>query len=226
MISIAIAEPHYLIVEGLKSIASSVNFFNLCGIANDISELDDILRTHKPNVLIMDYACDSFSIEDLKMVKKISPATTILALTHHVSQSTINLALKAGICSHVLKDCGKEEIIEAIEATSKQQRFFCSKVLDTLSAKEGESKKESTEFSSTVCDGLNISEREIEIIRMIAEGFSNKEIAEKLFLSNHTVNTHRKNIMNKLGVNNTAGIVLFAVKENIISPNKFLFSAS
>lgn len=226
MISIAIAEPHYLIVEGLKSIASSVKFFNLCGIATDKLELDDIIRTHKPSVLIMDYACDSFSIEDLKMVKKLSPDTKILALTHHVSQSTINLALKSGVCSHVLKDCGKEEIIEAIETTSKQQSFFCSKVLDTLTATEGESKKESTEFSSAVCDGLNISEREIEIIRMIAEGYSNKEIADKLFLSTHTVNTHRKNIMNKLGVNNTAGIVLFAVKENIISPNKFLFSAS
>jgi DNA-binding NarL/FixJ family response regulator len=226
MISLAIAEPHFLILEGLKSILSSVNYFNLCGIANDKVELDYIIRTYYPCVLIMDYACDSFSIEDIKVVKKLSPSTSILALTHHVSQSTINLALKSGVCSHVLKDCGKDEIIEAIEATSKNQSFFCSKVLDTLSAQEGESQKESTAFSSALCDGLNISEREIEIIRLIAEGFSNKQIAEKLFLSIHTVNTHRKNIMNKLGVNNTAGIVLFAVKENIISPNKFLFSAS
>ncbi len=225
MISLAIAEPHYLIVEGLKSIASAVNFFNLCGIANDKTELDEIIRMHKPKVLIMDYACDSFSIEDLRMVKSLSPDTNILALTHHVSQSTINLALKSGVCSHVLKDCGKEEIIEAIEATSKEQSFFCSKVLDTLSAAEDEYKKESTEFSRALCDGLKISDREIQIIRMIAEGYSNKEIADKLFLSTHTVNTHRKNIMSKLGVNNTAGIVLFAVKENIISPNKFLFSA-
>ncbi|MFN4235329.1 MAG: response regulator transcription factor [Bacteroidia bacterium] len=225
MISIAIAEPHYLILEGLKSITSSIDLFHLCGIATDKVQLDELLRFHKPKVLIMDYACDSFSIEDIKWVKKISPKTTILALTHHISQSTINLALKSGVCSHVLKDCGKEEIIDAIKATSENQSFFCSKVLDTLGANEGEAKKDSTAFSSAVCDGLNISEREIEIIRLIAEGFSNKEIADKLFLSTHTVNTHRKNIMNKLGVNNTAGIVLFAVKENIISPNKFLFSA-
>lgn len=226
MISIAIAEPHYLIVEGLKSITNSVNFINLCGIATDKLELDDLIRKHKPKVLIMDYACDSFSVEDIKMVKTISPETKILALTHHVSQSIINFALKSGVCSHVLKECGKEEIIEAIKATSQQQSFFCSKVLDTLSAIDGESKKDSTAFSSADCDGLNISAREIEIIRMIAEGYSNKEIADKLFLSIHTVNTHRRNIMNKLGVNNTAGIVMFAVKENIISPNKFLFSAS
>lgn len=225
MISIAIAEPHYLIIEGLKSIAQSVDFLTLCGVAADKVELDEIVRAHQPKVLIMDYACDAFSIDDIKNIKRISPQTNILALTHHVSQTTINYALKSGVCSHVLKDCGKDEIIEAIEATSKNQNFYCSKVLDTLSAQDGEIKKDSTEFSRAVCDGLKISEREIEIIRLIAEGFSNKEIADKLFLSTHTVNTHRKNIMNKLGVNNTAGIVLFAVKENIISPNKFLFSA-
>jgi DNA-binding NarL/FixJ family response regulator len=226
MIKIAFAEPHYLILEGLKAIAASAKHFDLCGIANDKMELEQILSIQKPQVLIMDYACEAFSIEDIKEINAFFPQTHILALTRHLSQETINKALNAGICSHVLKDCGKEEIIEAIEATAKKQKFFCSKVLDTLSASEGETRKESTAFSSAVCDGLNISDREIEIIRMIAEGFSNKEIADKLCLSTHTVNTHRKNIMNKLGVNNTAGIVLFAVKENIISPNKYLFSAS
>ena len=67
-------------------------------------------------------------------------------------------------------------------------------------------------------------EREAEIISLVAEGMTNKQIAEQLFLSAHTVITHRKNIMNKLGLNNTAGLVLFAIRQNIISPNKFLFS--
>ena len=70
-----------------------------------------------------------------------------------------------------------------------------------------------------------ISKRESEIIVLISEGFTNTQIAEKLFLSSHTVNTHRKNIMSKLGVKNTAGIVMYAVKMNLISPNKFLFTS-
>ena len=74
-------------------------------------------------------------------------------------------------------------------------------------------------------DKYNISERELEIIKLIAEGYINKEIADRLFISNHTVNTHRKNIMQKLGINNTPGIVLFAVKEGLVSPNDFLFSS-
>jgi DNA-binding CsgD family transcriptional regulator len=71
---------------------------------------------------------------------------------------------------------------------------------------------------------VNISERELEIIKLIAEGYTNVEIAEKLFLSPHTVNTHRKNILQKLGINNTAAIVMYAVKTNLVSPNKFLFA--
>ena len=77
---------------------------------------------------------------------------------------------------------------------------------------------------SRFCDVL-ISKRESEIIVLISEGFTNTQIAEKLFLSSHTVNTHRKNIMSKLGVKNTAGIVMYAVKMNLISPNKFLFTS-
>jgi DNA-binding CsgD family transcriptional regulator len=80
---------------------------------------------------------------------------------------------------------------------------------------------EIAEFS---CEPVVISERELEVIKYIAEGYTNNEIAEKLFLSPHTVNTHRKNIMQKLGVNNTAAIVMYAVKSQLVSPNKFLFS--
>jgi DNA-binding CsgD family transcriptional regulator len=74
------------------------------------------------------------------------------------------------------------------------------------------------------CEPVSISDRELEIIKLIAEGYTNNEIAEKLFLSHHTVNTHRKNILQKLGVNNTASIVMYAVKTQLVSPNKFLFS--
>jgi len=80
------------------------------------------------------------------------------------------------------------------------------------------------DFDSFTCEAVILSERENEIIVHIAEGLTNEQIAEQLFLSKHTVNTHRKNIMAKLGVKNTAGIVMYAVKMNLISPNKFLFA--
>ena len=81
-------------------------------------------------------------------------------------------------------------------------------------------------FEQLSCEPISLSEREQEVIKMIAEGYTNAQIAEKIFLSNHTVNTHRKNIMRKLGVNNTAGIVMYAVKTQLVSPNKFLFTST
>ena len=80
------------------------------------------------------------------------------------------------------------------------------------------------DFDSFTCEAIVLSERENEIIKLVAEGNTNNKIAEMLFLSSHTVNTHRKNIMSKLGVKNTAGIVMYAVKMNIVSPNRFLFT--
>jgi DNA-binding NarL/FixJ family response regulator len=82
---------------------------------------------------------------------------------------------------------------------------------------------ESLDFT---CDPVVLTEREIEVLVFISEGMTNVQIAEKLFLSNHTVNTHRKYIMQKLGVNNTASIVMYAVKSGFVSPNKFLFQQS
>ncbi|MBL4651877.1 MAG: helix-turn-helix transcriptional regulator, partial [Flavobacteriales bacterium] len=84
--------------------------------------------------------------------------------------------------------------------------------------------EESLDARNSSCAPIKLSKRELEIIAMIADGMTNKDIAQKLFLSTHTVMTHRKNIMNKLGVKNTAGIVIYAVKENVISPNKYLFA--
>ena len=101
---------------------------------------------------------------------------------------------------------------------------FCGQILERI--REEKINIDDIEFDELSCDPIAISEREVEIIALIAEGYTNGQIAAKLFISNHTVNTHRKNIMKKLGVNNTAGIVMYAAKTNLVNPNKFLFSAS
>lgn len=86
------------------------------------------------------------------------------------------------------------------------KRFYCGMVINILAENS----------DNPDCDGISLSEREIEIIKLISDGLTNKEIADRLYLSTHTINTHRKNIMGKLNIKNTAGIVIYAVKENII----------
>jgi len=110
----------------------------------------------------------------------------------------------------------------AVEETARGSKFFCGQILETI--RKASIDVEDIDFDSFSCEPIVVSDRENEIITLIAEGLTNIQIAEQLFLSSHTVNTHRKNIMAKLGVKNTAGIVMYAVKTNLVSPNKFLFA--
>ena len=141
----------------------------------------------------------------------------MLAITTYYSQSSVLKAIESGVTGYILKDCGKEEVIEAVNATGKGQNFFCGKIIESI-VKEKTSYIDVSKVASC-CEPVNLSNREIEIVKLIAGGFTNKEIADKLFLSNHTIITHRKNIMSKIGVNNTAGIVVYAVKESLVVPN-------
>ena len=107
--------------------------------------------------------------------------------------------------------------------TWRGNTFFCGQILETI--RDASIDVNDIDIDSFSCEPITLSERETEIITMIAEGLTNIMIADSLCLSNHTINTHRKNIMAKLGVKNTAGIVIYAVKTNLVSPNKFLFAA-
>lgn len=220
-IKILIADSGYLSRQGLSALLLENEAWNLVGEAESSESLFEKVRLYRPDMIIIDYSTAAFRVEDLTQLSRKYPNTRILAITPELNKARITQAFDSGALSHLLKDCDKEEIIEAIIQTAKGQKFVCGKIVDCLISndKEGGSMPRTTS-----CEGLSITTREMEIIRLIAEGYSNREVAQKLFLSTHTVTTHRKNIMNKLGVNNTAGLVLFAVKENLLNPNKFLFS--
>lgn len=220
-IKITIADSHFLSRKGLAVLLNENSDFTLLAEAISASDLVNQSRFFKPDLVIIDYSSHHFSIDSLQQIVRKYPKTKFLAITDLISNEIISKALKTGVTSHLLKDCDQDEIVEAIYKTAKGQKFMCGKIVNSIVDTDSKTSK-INEYS---CEGMNISEREIEIITLIAEGYSNKEVADKLFLSTHTVTTHRKNIMNKLGVNNTAGLVLFAVRENLVSPNHFLFSS-
>lgn len=219
-IKITIADSHFLSRKGLVTLLKENTDFILLAEALSTSDLVNQSKFYKPDLIIIDYAAANFSIDGLAQVMKKYPQAKLLAITDILSNTVISKALNSGVTSHLLKDCDQDEIVEAIYKTANGERFMCGKITSAVL------QDKLSDISEYSCEGLNISEREMEIIKLIAEGLSNKEVADKLFLSTHTVTTHRKNIMNKLGVNNTAGLVLFAVRENLISPNHFLFSAT
>jgi DNA-binding NarL/FixJ family response regulator len=219
-IRILIAEPNYLIRRGLEALIAENPDFDACLSATNAPDLFSSIESCHPDVIITDYNHFAEGVEFLKSIRDKAPQSRILVITDPKNKAEINQAIEFGACSFLLKECDHQEITEAISKTALNQKFFCNRIVDHLVFQE----REDLQFRNTSCSGLNVTEREIEIISLIAEGLSNKEIAEKLFLSTHTVTTHRKNIMGKLHVNNTAGLVLYAVRNDLVGPNKFLFS--
>lgn len=220
--NVILADSTSLIRVGLRSVFSREEGIQIVGEANSNEELLSILKNFETDVVVIDFTAPNFSIDVVVEIKKNYPNVKCLAITPEQESFIIVDAMKAGILSYVKKDCSLQEIKDCIIETGKGNKFFCGQILEKLGRTHTD--VSDLDFDGFSCDPILLSERENEIIRYIAEGFTNPQIADKIHLSAHTVNTHRKNIMNKLGVKNTAGIVMYAVKTDIVSPNKFLFT--
>ncbi|MBO74531.1 MAG: hypothetical protein CMD33_04580 [Flavobacteriales bacterium] len=183
--------------------------------------LASLLKANVPDLIIIDCMAPKFSVDNVLSCQRKYPGLKMLAITAAHSGQSIVHALRAGITSYVKKDCSMDEVLEAIDETSKGGTFFCGQILAAIEA-DG-IPVDDLESADASCDPVALSNREIEVLTLISEGLTNVQIADKLFLSSHTVNTHRKNIMQKLRVNNTAAMVMYAVKSGFVSPNRFLF---
>ena len=223
MIKVLIADKNFLSRIGLELLVGELKGFDLVpSVCGDKDDLINQLILSKPNLLAVDYTSLGMSIEELGILSKKYNRTKFLVITEVLPKKDLLKLLATDITSYLLKECEKSEILEAINSTIKGEKFICGKVVAMLTA-GSEVVVNNSFIKSLGCDGFPVTEREIDIIRCIAEGLSNKLIADKLHLSTHTVNTHRKNIMAKLGVNNTAGVVMFAVKNQLLETNFNLF---
>jgi DNA-binding NarL/FixJ family response regulator len=220
---LVIADSNDLVRLGLRTILSSKSAFKIVGEARDNDELIEQVAAFEVSIVLIDYVSPGFDISVIPKVLSNKKKVKFIAITPDQSAQTLVNALRSGVMSYVKKDCDLTEIINAVEETGKGNKFFCGQILETI--RKASIDVNDIDFDSFSCEPVILSDRENEIITLIAEGLTNIQIAEQLFLSNHTINTHRKNIMSKLGVKNTAGIVMYAVKTNLVSPNKFLFAS-
>lgn len=223
-VDVVIGDSSELIRMGLKAIFVQSDFISVVGEANCNDELKEKVAQVLPNIIIVDYTSKDFDIGVIPEVLQSLPSVRFVAITKDQSAQTIVDALRFGVTSYVKKDCSAQEITESVMETAAGKKFFCGQILERI--REEKINVDDIDLEQLSCAPISLSRREQEVIKMIAEGYTNAQIAEKIFLSNHTVNTHRKNIMRKLGVNNTAGIVMYAVKTQLVSPNKFLFTSS
>lgn len=216
MISVLIADKNYLSRLGLFTLLTTSSSFEVDYTDDDnFDNLIGSIKKNKPKILVLDFQSLNFNAKQISILTKTFKRLQVLAITDYMSKSEMQSALDNGVRSYLLKECDKEEIIEALHATYNGERFLCGKVAYFLS-NDQELAVAKPQLDKVSCQGLGITDRELDVIRLISEGLSNKLIADKLELSTHTVNTHRKNIMTKLDIPNTAGIVMFAVKNNLL----------
>lgn len=220
---VILADSNDLVRVGLRAVLNSSSGYKIVGEARDNEELLDQVSNFGASLVVIDYTAPGFDIDVIPKVLQKHKGVKFLAITPDQSAQTLVSALRSGVTSYVKKDCDLTEIQNAVTETFRGNKFFCGQILETIQRSSID--VNDVDFDSFSCEPILLSERENEIIKLIAEGNTNVQIADLLFLSNHTINTHRKNIMAKLGVKNTAGIVMYAVKTQLVSPNKFLFAA-
>jgi two-component system, NarL family, nitrate/nitrite response regulator NarL len=209
-IKIVIADAQFLIRLGLVCLLSKDERFKVVGEAENSKALLQVIQKTKPEVLIIDYnQLKSFDLEDLLAVKKLSPKTHALIISDDEDRDNIYKAIDSGGVSFLTKECDQDEIVNAVLATAKGEKFICHKIIDIIL------NNKDPHAGTDDCKPFSLSLREVEIIQLTAKGLAAKEIATKLFLSPHTVYTHKKNIMKKLKLNSSSEMILYAINNGL-----------
>ena len=203
MISVLIADDHQLFRQGLAAMLKDVKELDVIGQAADGGQALDLIAEQPPDVLLLDIEMpevDGFEV--LKKLKQARLTTKILVLTMHHSGTFIKNIVAAGADGYLKKDSDQEVLIQAIQQVHRSGSYYPADITQMVLQSLKEKNKQDT-----------ITPREREVVLHIAEGWTTKEIAEKLFVSKHTVESHRQNILLKLGLKNSAELVKYALKK-------------
>lgn len=210
-INVLLADDHSIIRDGLKSLLANVPGIFICGEAADGLEVMNLLKTTPTDVVVMDVNMPRLNgIETTRRIKGEYPHIRIIALTMYNQSDTIKTMVEEGVWGYLLKDSSSTELIGAIENVSQGRKYFNNDIFDLLLMNPENNKEDGAGDKSM------LTTREKEILKLIAEEYASKEIADKLFLSINTVNAHRRNLVQKLGTKNTAALVRYAIKNGII----------
>lgn len=201
-----IVDDHQMVVDGLISLLNNEERYNIVGFSNQPKEVMPMLESLNVDILLTDINMPEMTgVEITRSVKKTFPNIKVLALSMFGEGQVIKEMIDAGVSGYILKNTGKKELIEALDKLSAGQTFFGEQVTEELmkSFKNNDEKP-------------HLTNREVEIIRLIENENSNKKIADILFISERTVETHRKNIFRKTGTQSIIGLLKYAYEHKII----------
>ncbi|MEO9965131.1 MAG: response regulator transcription factor [Reichenbachiella sp.] len=212
-ISILVVDDHSLVREGVITMLSIYDDFEIIGEAESGEEALQKIATQAPDVVLLDINMPGMNgIETAKKIGEDHKEVKIIILSMEVTQDHISEAIKAGVAGYLAKDTKKDILAEAIRKVMQGEQYFGQKISQVIfKGFYNQSKGE-----RVANENKDLSKREVEVLRQIASGLSNREIADKLFISIRTVDAHRNHIMQKLGLKSTAELVKYAIREKII----------
>ena len=201
---IFIVDDHYMIIEGIKSMLVNEPGIEWLGHASSAATCMAFLRVHSPDVILMDINLpDKSGLELCKEVVQLYPGIKIIGLSTFNQLSFISRMLENGAYGYLLKNASRHEILQAIETVMQRKQYLSLEASEMVKKNQGD-------------DRPVLTRREIEVLQLIAEGLTNAEMAEKLFVSVTTIDTHRKNLLAKFNAKNTAALVWAAAQMKFV----------
>jgi len=211
--SVLIADDHEIVRYGISTYLSSSEDIQIVGEASTGEECIQLFKETDPDICLLDIGMPNKNgIETAKTIRELNRDTKILILSMHINKQILSEALEAGINGYLLKSTDKADLLTGIRAVMKGQQVFSDPISDLI--------KESflsNNFRDEAKSYNEITKREHEILQLIVDGHTSKEIAEKLYISPRTVDTHRANLMQKLELNNIAELVRYAIENDMVS---------
>ncbi len=202
-ITILLVDDHKLVRESWSFILNSDPRFQVIGETSDVNEAVEISKEKKPKIVLMDINMSPVNgFEGTKMVRKYSPGSKIIGISMHSMPAYARRMLQAGAMGYITKNSSKDEMLKAIIEVFEGRKYVCEEVKNILAQQE-------LEEDSGKPDMNALSRRELDVVKLIREGMSSKEIALQLDISLKTVEVHRYNILKKLSLKNTAALVNF-----------------
>ncbi len=213
MIQVAICDDHKLFREGIRFLLEQMSTIHVLYEAGNGQELLEKLENEQPNVLLLDLEMpDMDGVETLKRIRPQYPDLGVIILTTHSDTKMVAYLMELGANSYLLKDAEPETLQRGIESVYHEGYYFTREVSKAmLGGLKGNTRKK-----PTLKNNVTISEREMEVLELICQEYTAKEIADKLFISSRTAEGHRRSLIEKLGVKNTAGLIVKAIKEGVI----------
>ncbi len=203
---ILLADDHKLFREGIRALLEKYQHIEVVGEAENGHQVLDLLQELKPDLILIDLTMPEMNgLDTIPQIRKILPSIHILVLSMHEDGNYIVKSIQSGANAYLFKNVDEEELMEAIKKVTIGEKYFNSKVSELMIETLRKGQVE-----------VNITAREKEILQLVANGLSTKMIADRLFLSTRTVETHRVNIMKKLKVNNTAELIKKAAETNLL----------